>query len=502
MAQLQVRQWSDPSRNKLVTVFYDDTPSRAVTVAYGPLDPAYPITDLGGAPRDGITAGTELTRFCEGPDLIVITATATDPFAAFAVTAGSASCDGSTLAIVRVTGFAPAASATTGYAEVQAGGGTTPYSVTVGTTSVVCADTGLGTVARLAPGTYAVTLRDGAGITRTGSVTIPAAVIIGCTLPSALNYDPAANSNSGGCLFVQMDAEPTYFAAAHLPMPVRLRASPLGGQPAVVTLFIEYVPDTTGTWTLAATKTQTADPLTAAVSFNVSEEAKALLRIRPPVEADDDAALSVRMRLRYEVADSAGLVTYTDTRPAFRVVNATVPVNVALDLSGLLSQPAYATRPPDSALWANTVTVVGGVTATPATTIPESAVDWPCPTRQLVWLNRAGGWDSGFFGGRHVHATDQADPLVYRDAAGADHYAGRGTVRPTLQVYSDKLDFATYTHLRGIRQSIQVYERVGAGQYVPVLVASASFTEYQEQTDKTFEVNFTISYPPVLIQTQ
>ena len=240
---------------------------------------------------------------------------------------------------------------------------------------------------------------------------------------------------------------------------------------------------------------QPADPVSAAVAFNVSEVCKAqFASIAPPVEAGPDASLSRLLRLRYVVQSSAGVDTYAGTLAPFRALNAAV----APPVDGVLTFPtAYAEQPVGVALWRNTATLATGVSAEPLA-LPFTG----CPARVFVWLNRLGGWQAGFFTGRHVRATDQAEPVAYRDQTGADRYASRGQVRPTLQVYSDKLPFATYQALRGIRDSIQVYERTGPGQYVPVLVASGSYTEYQEQTDKTFTVDFTISYPAVLVQTQ
>jgi hypothetical protein len=492
MAQTQIRTWTNPSRNTHFTVFYDDgqpgNAARAIVVVVEALDPAQPIVDQGGGPKDGIVSGAELSRFCEGTTQVVLTAQGLTPYAAIATTANSPACDGSTLAITRLTGFAPVSPATTGYAEVQGSGGVGPYKVTVGPQPQVTANaSGLASVSSLAPGSYPVTLVDSAATpaTRTGNVLVPAAVINGCTLPGALNYNPTATANDGSCQFVAVDGQPAGLVAAHLPIAVQLRAAPIGGQPALVYLFLETAPTAAGPWTAAGTKRAAADPATAAVSFNVSEEAKALLRISPPVEAGVDPALSVLLRLRYVVRDAATSTDrFADTLVPFRALNAAL----APPASGVLATGGY---------WDTAATLAAGVTAT----VP--ALPYPgCPGRVLVWLNRAGGWEQGVFTGRHLHGDDQTDPIAYRDAAGADRYASKGVVRDTLQVYSDKLDFATYTAYRGVRRAIQVYERTGAGQYTPVLVSGGSYQEYQEQTDKLFEVNFTLSYPPVLIQTQ
>ena len=84
--------------------------------------------------------------------------------------------------------------------------------------------------------------------------------------------------------------------------------------------------------------------------------------------------------------------------------------------------------------------------------------------------------------------------------AGGDYYVGGGDVRRTLRVYSDKVDFATFLVLREVRRSRRVYERLVSGLYVPVLVEKGSAVDYKE-TDKIFEVNFTVKYPVLPVQT-
>ena len=503
MGQITIRYWQDSARNKQVTVTYEDSPVRRVFATVTPLDPAYPITDLGGAPRDGIASGMQLRQFCEGTTQVTLSASGGTPFATITTLANAAACDLSTLTLVRASGFAPVSPATTGRGEVQASGGKAPYTVSVGnggsTFVTVTADaTGLAALPTLPVGAYTVALTDSAPApaTRTGSLIVPALQVAGCPLPTALNYNPAATSNDGSCLFVIVDAQPTGLVAAHLPVPVLLRAAPINGQPGVVYLFIETASTTAGPWLPAGQLRQTADPLTAAVAFNASEILKAqFTSIAPPVEAGPDPNLSRLLRLRYVVQSSAGVDTYADTLVPFRALNAAL----SPPADGVLTRPSttYAQQPVGAALWRNTATLTTGVTAEPLA-VPATG----CPARCFVWLNRLGGWSSGFFTGRHVLGTDQSDPVSYRDAAGADRYAHRGQVRPTLHVYSDKLDYDTYAALRGVRDSIQVYERTSGGVYTAVLVGSGSYVEYQEQTDKTWTVDFTISYPPVLVQTQ
>lgn len=177
------------------------------------------------------------------------------------------------------------------------------------------------------------------------------------------------------------------------------------------------------------------------------------------------------------------------------------PAGAALPLA--LGPPApYASVPVGYARYRSTVnaagTGIGNVAA-----VPEAASDWPCPVRQFVWLTREGAWAWGFFAGRHEHGTETGggEATVLRQAGGVERYADAGDTRPTLRVYSDVLDWSTYLVLRGVRTSVQVYERLVTGAYVPVLVERGAFVEYKE-TDKVFEVNFTARYPVAVLQTQ
>lgn len=358
----------------------------------------------------------------------------------------------------------------------------------------------------IAPADYQAIVRDGA--LSQGAVPFPSFtvdftvnrapdVVLGCTAPNAFNYDPKANKDSDptSCVFVVVDVPPAQIAAAHLPIPVLLRAAPTtSGLASIVVLILETAESLSGPWReFGRLKTLCDDD--ARAEFNLSEAAKSLLRIQPPVESGTDPALSALLRARYEMLDPDTLgVLYTGEVGTTRVLNAVVQASSGATLT---SATTYSTVPDGGQLWQSVVTYAGGVRAT----LLDKEIDG-CRARQFVWLNAAGAWDQGFFFGRHVHGTDQADAITYRTAAGAERYSSRGTVHDTLGVYSDITDWATYKLLRGLRQSIQVYERLGANQYVPVLLSAESFPEYVEQTDKTFQVNFTVSYPAQLIQTQ
>ena len=394
--------------------------------------------------------------------------------------------------------YAPVPPATTGTVTAIASGGTGPWSGAVdGGAATTPVPTGVIQISGLTVGAHTLIVSDAVGHTLTISFTIDPAPVIGCMLPRALNYNPLATTDASPstCVFAAPAAPLPALVAAHLPVPVTVQASPtVGGLPALVLVVLETATSPAGPWAEFARLRKSCDA-TATASFNLSEHAKALLRVSTPVESGLDAGLSALLRVSYSVLDPVtAVVVLSAVLGVCRVLNAVV----APTENAPLATPApYATLPPGAALWTTSATLAGGVVAVP---LPLTA--GTCYARQFVWLNAAGAWDSGFFFGRHQHGTDQAEAITYREATGTDRYARRGVVRDTLQVYSDKLDFATYQALRGIRSSLQVYERQGPGVYAPVLVAVDSYAEYQEQTDKTFTVNFTVSYPPQLIQTQ
>ena len=98
MATQQIRFWSDPNRNKTITVTYVDAPDRRVYFEVAPIDPDQNMAG-GGLPQDGFVAGEVLTSFCEGPDLVSFRASNVQPYALIDVTPDSPTCQGSTPAV-------------------------------------------------------------------------------------------------------------------------------------------------------------------------------------------------------------------------------------------------------------------------------------------------------------------------------------------------------------------------------------------------------------------
>lgn len=420
-----------------------------------------------------------------------------DTMAVLDVGGATISCGPAQLAIANLVARSPVAPATTGSVDADAYGGTGPYFISLDSAAATPLTGTAIHYSGLAVGAHTLTLTDSAGASVTASFTIAAAGVLGCTTPRALNYDPNATQDDTPtlCVFVDVPTGLSELMAAHLPIPVVVRASPtLAGLASIVVLYLETADSPAGPWVQFARLRQVCDT-DATARFDLSEAAKSLLRLRPPVESGTDTSLSALLRARYEILDPTALTpAYAGDAGACRVLNAVVQSSSG---AALTTPTPYTEVPNGARLWASVATYAGGVTTTPLA-LPSNG----CLVRQFVWLNAKGAWDSGFFFGRHVHGTDQADPIAFRDLAGADRYAKRGTVRPTLQVYSDKLDWATFRAIRGVRDSIQVWERLGPDEYAPVLVATESYQEYQEVTDKTYQVNFTVSYGAQLIQTQ
>lgn len=324
--------------------------------------------------------------------------------------------------------------------------------------------------------------------------------VVGCTAPNALNYNTQATQDTDptSCVFVEVPVGLSGLVAAHLPIPVVVRAAPtLAGLASIVVLVLQTAPAPTtpdAQWVTFGRLRALCDEQ-ARASFNLSEAAKQLLSIAPPVESGIDPSLSVLVRARYQVLDPETLaMKYEGLVGTCRALNAVVqPVEGAV----FTTATPYATVPTGKRLWQSTATYASGVSSALLTKAADS-----CQAREFVWLSPKGVWDQGLFFGKHAHTTENDAPIAYRDLAGADRYSSRGSVKPSLQVYSDVTDWATYQLLQGVRKSIQVYERLGPGQYVPVLLAVDNFPEYTELSDKTFQVNFTVSYPALLIQTQ
>ncbi|TGE08758.1 hypothetical protein [Hymenobacter fodinae] len=293
---------------------------------------------------------------------------------------------------------------------------------------------------------------------------------------------------------------PADFTPVHLPVIIGCR------MPATVVgeadmLFVAQVSHDYGaTWStlVRLVRSGTAGQL---LSINLSEYLKAHFTISAPVESGPDAALVLFYRANWGLQPAYTGATGTPIGGTgdLRVLNAAERLPVG---QRKLSRVAYANVPEDFARFENTISL-SPARVVAESNIPESATEWPCPQfyRQFVWLNRFGGWDWGLFRGKHEHGTDVADGTGYTDETGTERYASRGPVRRTMNVYSDRLTATQAAILRGIRSSIQVYERLPTGQYVPLKVQPGSFRDYQV-LDKIYVVDFTVAYSPLLIQTQ
>jgi hypothetical protein len=329
--------------------------------------------------------------------------------------------------------------------------------------------------ASIPPGSYVATFSNG-----TDTLTIPFAIIAPPTV----------------------DSQPASVTAAHLPMLATLRADPTGTPlaPAVLLAVVEVFKG--GAWVSAGKIREVCGALGTA-RVDVSEYVKTQFAETPPDESGGaDPALGIRWRVRY------GRATDFDGTPGDEAgtygglaVNAAEVVNPGLAPYPLALGPAspYTAVPTGAARFVTTVNAAADAVVN-LSTIPVDASR--CAARQFVWLHPSGKWAWGFFSGRHDHGDETSDGLVVRRANGVRKYVSRGDVGEVLNVYSDKIEnFATYNYLRSVRTSVQAYERLASGLYVPVLVEAGSYPGYKE-TDKLFEVNFTVRYPLQVRQTQ
>lgn len=369
------------------------------------------------------------------------------------------------------TGYTPTAAGGAGSIEALPGGGTAPLTlqlVETGATQAGVADQPA-TFSAVPPGTYTVRLTDSSTPAQQleRAVTVPP---FGATPPVAV-----------------FDSFPTAFTPVHLPVVFTARITEEADAPVGVVFVVEVTTDNGVTWQplVALRRTGTAGQV---VQVNLSEYLKPQFAspIQPPLETGNDAALWVTYRVLLQAATET-----LATTPLQRVLNASAP-----RLSSVLSQVVHPNVPEGLAHFRNVL----GSTGVRASTI-GSAVDCLGATRQFVWLNVYGGWNYGLFKGKHELNTEAGGGITYRDQQNADRWATLGEVREVVAVYSDRLTAEQAAVLRGIRRSIQVYERLPSGQYVPVIVRQGSFREYQV-ADRTYTVDLTVAYPVQQIQTQ
>ena len=312
----------------------------------------------------------------------------------------------------------------------------------------------------------------------------------------AMMYDPPAAAPP------TVETLPAALVAAHLPVMVVLRAEPQYVNQvltASVLLLVIEAKDGTG-WREIGRERKGCDPVLGTVRFNLSEYLKTQFSETPPDESGaGDPALGYQYRARFgRVPAFTGAAGTEAGAFGGLAVNAALPVNPGANPLpiGLGPLMPYANVPATAARFQSIASATGVANVA---TVPVNSTAWPCPARQFVWLDPSGAWVWGLFTGRHEHGTDTGEDAQVRRAEG-DYYVGGGDTRPTLQVYSDKLDWPTFQVLVGIRRARRVYERLASGQYVPVLIGRGAQHDYKE-TDKAFEVNFTAKYPVLTVQT-
>ncbi|NVO33266.1 hypothetical protein [Hymenobacter lapidiphilus] len=326
--------------------------------------------------------------------------------------------------------------------------------------------------------------------------------VVGCMDASANNFNPAATQADNSLCTYDADpltllAPPADWAPAHLPVLLILQALPDPATPALPRKVLVAI-DTYqgGAWVPIGTMRRVAGADNS-VSFNLSEWLKARFAITPPV-AGLDAALSVRYRVRAGfVGEFSGALNAASQRYATGPLHA---VNGAAVNGGLGSYLSDLLPLPEGYDYLLSKIGAEGVSNGPAQPAPTGPACPLYPVR-LLWLNQRGGWSSWVFGGRHEAGTSTEGGTSWTDAAGARRYASRGTVRPELAVYSDRLPPTLAAAIRGVRRSIQVFVLPATGPAVPVLVAEGSYRDYREG-DKTHTVDFTLTYPALPTQTQ
>lgn len=129
----------------------------------------------------------------------------------------------------------------------------------------------------------------------------------------------------------------------------------------------------------------------------------------------------------------------------------------------------------------------------PYTGSPDLCPKYPL---HLYWLNRAGGWQSWVFDGKHDYGQETGEATMWQDENGFDHTATIEGVKEKVNVYSGFIPLASYDTVFGILSAIRVYHRDN-GRFREVNLERGSFNRHKEGQRRK-ELNFSFTYAETL----
>lgn len=226
---------------------------------------------------------------------------------------------------------------------------------------------------------------------------------------------------------------------------------------------------------------------TGSYSLNVAPYLEALFSISPPFIGTDSSLFLKYRVLAWELAD------YDDgpdplITTAAHALNAVVEVPI---VSGLitLSNPLPVPFAGFSEIRTTVNTTTNAVTnAVVAGEGMERCTLYPM---QFYWLNRAGGWQTWVFNGKHEYAQDISEPSTWTDENYQVHRAMFPPISQTVRVFSGVIPLASFDTVYSILSSIRVFHLDGS-IYREVNIDSGEYLRHKEgQRRKQLDFGFT-----------
>lgn len=124
---------------------------------------------------------------------------------------------------------------------------------------------------------------------------------------------------------------------------------------------------------------------------------------------------------------------------------------------------------------------------------PEVCYQYPI---QLYWLNRAGGWQTWVFDGKHEYEEEAANPVYWKDENDRTHLAHYEGITQKVKVFSGFIPASVYDTVYGVVSAVRVYHRDN-GVWREVNIEPGSFLNHKEGLRRK-QLDFEFTYAQAL----
>lgn len=115
---------------------------------------------------------------------------------------------------------------------------------------------------------------------------------------------------------------------------------------------------------------------------------------------------------------------------------------------------------------------------------------------QAYWLNRAGGWQTWVFGGKHEYEEETEEGTFWKDENDRTHLAHIPGITEKVKVFSGFIPLSAYNTVFGMLSAIRVYHRDN-NVWREINIESGSYLKHKEGLRRK-ELNFSFTYAQTL----